>query len=344
MPLDFGQAPRWLIFGGGPILLVAVEHLLAQEVSPIAICGRRHLDGDAGPSTLHQHLNRLGVRMLECADANGDPAVEALIDAETIGLSFDAPWIFKRHIIDKFGGKLLNSHGARLPQDRGGGGFSWRIMRGDRLGYSVLHQIAPKVDAGAIVALQEYLYPASCRIPQDYFDYTLERDAAFVRRFIDDVLARKTFTLASQPEYFSVSFPRLATDIHGFVDWSWELAEIESFICAFDDPYPGASSFWRGQRVRLKKAFAVRNDGAFHPFQTGLIYRKTDEAVMVACGSGALLLRDVRSGDGANSLLSQLRLGDRLYTPRENLEVAQKFRAVYDAKGLVLDRGTDADR
>ena len=67
----------------------------------------------------------------ECAQALNS----ALVPGEMIALSFGARWIINKKLRDDlFRGLVLNAHGARLPNDRGGGGFSWRIMRGDRIG------------------------------------------------------------------------------------------------------------------------------------------------------------------------------------------------------------------
>ena len=71
-----------------------------------------------------------------------------------------------------------------------------------------------------------------------------------------------------QLEYLSIYWPRLSTEHHGYVDWSWSLKDIERFICAFDEPYPGASTYIGSRKVHLKEGYADFNDGLFHPFQS----------------------------------------------------------------------------
>ena len=100
------------------------------------------------------------------------PRVKKEVTDNTLGLSFGSIWIFKEDYIKLFDGRLLNTHGARLPQDRGGGGFSWRILRNERLGYSLIHQVDAGIDTGNIVAVDEYVYPHSCRITLDYEKYS----------------------------------------------------------------------------------------------------------------------------------------------------------------------------
>ena len=44
-----------------------------------------------------------------------------------IGISFSAPWILSKDIIDIFEGRIFNLHNQPLPKYRGGGGASWNI-------------------------------------------------------------------------------------------------------------------------------------------------------------------------------------------------------------------------
>ena len=53
---------------------------------------------------------------------------------ETLFVSLGSRWIFNKKIItDFFKSNLVNFHGTRLPSDAGGGGFSWKIIREDRI-------------------------------------------------------------------------------------------------------------------------------------------------------------------------------------------------------------------
>ena len=109
---------------------------------------------------------------------------------------------------------------------------------------------------------------------------------------------------------------------------------MERFICAFDDPYPGARTTVNGDRaVRLKDCHASLSDGAFHPFQAGMVFRKSAGALHIALIDGSLIVRRVLSEDGAN-ILKNVRLGDRFVTPVSALEKARTTRASYTARGL----------
>ena len=42
-----------------------------------------------------------------------------------------------------------------MPQDAGGGSFSWRIMKNDRINNLLIHKVDTKVDNGQIIFLSE---------------------------------------------------------------------------------------------------------------------------------------------------------------------------------------------
>ena len=242
-------------------------------------------------------------------------------------------WIFRKKFIDRFSGKLINGHGTRLPQNRGGGGFSWQILVENRLGGSLVHQVDTGIDTGAIVDFREYVFPRSCRIPLDYNRFSYQMNKIFFQDFFQAVQDNKDFELTTQQEIGSSYWPRLSTINQGFIDWDWSLEQIDRFICAFDDPYIGATSFIKGDRVFLKKSLIGYQDGNFHPFQTGIIYRKTDQRLFIATENGALIVEHVADEQGCD-MIKKIRVGDRFYTPREHLEAARCYRPTYNAQGL----------
>ena len=332
--IHFGTVNRILLFGGGRNFGRLVSELSSQSISVVVISSPRHLNEpyeSGGP--LREYLNDIGATVIETEEILGNRDVDAMIDSNTIGISVGAAWIFTKAFIDRFEGRLLNIHGTKLPQNRGGGGFSWQILMGEIQGNFVIHQVVPGIDKGAIVYSREYMYPASCKIPLDFEKVSSDKFFAFVSDFISKIREGVEFDLRDQQEEFSTYWPRLSTDHHGFVDWSWRLGEIVRFICAFDEPYKGASSYVNEHRVRLRGCRTTTSDGLFHPFQTGIIYRKRSGTIYVATPEGGLLIQDLRNEAGAN-VYSETQVGDRFYTPFADLEYAKSFRAIYTPTGL----------
>lgn len=335
--MQFGEVDQYILFGGGQILLLIAADLAQDGASVLVATSERHcaetMITDSGSRSFLDCLKSQGLEYLVSTNVSTDPAVTGKITKNAVGISFSAPWIFTRKFIDLFQGRLINLHSTRLPQDRGGGGFSWRIMRGDRTGMSLIHQVDPGLDTGNIVLCQEHVFPPDCRLPADYEEHSMRRDHDLFRRLFAMIKERKSVPTLVQQECFSSYWPRLHTDIHGFIDWRWSLADLEGFICAFDDPYAGASTFMNGSKVRLKKCCTSYTDGVFHPFQTGIVFRANPEAIFVAAQQGTLIIGSVLDESGAD-VKGKINVGDRFWTPNEALDEARQFRAVYNAAGL----------
>jgi methionyl-tRNA formyltransferase len=204
---------------------------------------------------------------------------------------------------------------------------------GNRLGFCLAHAVDRGVDTGPIVAMEEFLYPSSCRIPIDFERVSNERNEAFLWGLVESVRDRsREFVALPQPEYLSTYWPRLHTDTHAWIDWRLPAELLDRFVCAFDDPYPGARTTWRGRTIRLKRSMLDHSDGgAFHPVQAGLIYRTNGRWLCIAA-NGATLIVETVVDDAGNSLMDEIGVGERLTTPQTRLdETAQ--RVTYDPLG-----------
>ena len=58
-----------------------------------------------------------------------------------------------------------------------------------------------------------------------------------------------------QINYMSSYWPRLSSEINGWIDWNISGLDLELFIRAFDNPYKGAMTNWRGEKVYIKNSF-----------------------------------------------------------------------------------------
>jgi methionyl-tRNA formyltransferase len=333
--MRFGPIDSFILIGGGPTLFDLAIWLKSQNLRVTVVTAPRHAVEQIDPTggSLVDELNRSSVSTVIVDDINDYPDIVSLVHDRTLGIAIGPAWIFRKFVLDCFAGRLVNFHGIRLPRTRGGAHFTWQILTGDKTGGCNIQLVERKLDAGSVIKNLEYRFSATARIPQDYFDESGRRDVLFLREFINEVLAEEEFEPIHLQESFSTYFPRLNTLEHGWIDWSWSTEEIERFICAFDAPYKGASTLLKGRRVFVKSCSAEYDDGAFHPYQSGLVYRKSADAIFVATTDGAISIRSTHLEDGANGL-RQVRVGDRLHTPGERLDAALSNRANYDAQGL----------
>ncbi len=331
----FPKIEAYILFGGGMMLATTAVLLKNRGYEVLVVTSRRHADEviNTENQTLVTFLKEQAIPCHISSNVNTDPTIKKAITSATMGLSICAAWIFKADFIDLFGGRLVNLHEARLPHNRGGGAASWLILSNNRLSGTVLHELAPGVDTGRIILYDEFVYPPSCVVPADYARVLTEHDRNILTEFIDRVEKREGFQYAEQQENFSIYWPRLSTLHQGFIDWSWKLDDLILFIRAFDTPYPGASTFVGERRVFLSNCSVSHNDGTFHPFQAGIIYRKSDSGLFVATPDGTLIVGVVKDEAGKD-LMAHLNLGDCLYTPMKFLEEAKMRRIIYTPEGL----------
>ncbi|MES2353798.1 MAG: hypothetical protein V4568_05200 [Pseudomonadota bacterium] len=335
--ITIGPCKRLLLLGGGELALQAATWAMEQRYDVEVITAPRHAEEIIGFSgkTFAQLLNEKKLRCCVVTNIESEAAREAIGDCgETFAVSLGAAWIFRERFINEvFKGKLFNLHGSRLPQNRGGGGFSWQIMMGNCIGMCLLHLIDGGVDTGDIVAYREFVYPARCRTPKDYMDVYVEKNLEFLKGFVTELFAKEQrYKQLAQPEYLSTYWPRLHTPTHGWIDWSLPITQLERLICAFDDPYAGAITHLNGRPVHLKAAQPNFHDGAFHPFQAGVVYRKNDNWLCIAANGGALIVEQANDDDG-KSILAEIKAGDRLCTPADKLHASAE-RVFYNPNGL----------
>jgi len=290
---------------------------------------QRLLDEELNGLTLKEVLDKEKIEYESSENINDCDTLMKNITDKSIGISFGASWIFKKNMIDKFKGKLLNKHSRDLPKYRGAGGFSWLILNKERESANLLHFIEESIDTGKVVKISRFKFPEECKISLDYEKYSYERDFDFMEEFIDEVIAQKKFQLEIQDELKATFFPRLHTQSHAFIDWSWDREEIINFIRAFDDPYCGASTYCQGKRVYLKKC-STADDEYFHPYVAGIIYRINDKGAFIACRQGGIFAQVLDEQQKP----AKIRVGQRLMTPVAKMEAAKEFVAVYTPKGL----------
>jgi methionyl-tRNA formyltransferase len=336
-----------LVFFCGPVpwLPDATRIVRAQGVKVYVFAVTRHLDAlfdpptAAHPRTFRTMLEEEQIPYYHLADINASEELKSVVTPRTMGLGIGEAYTFTTQTLELFQRRLYDFMIIRLPQYRGGAHSTWEILRGGRVGGWNIQQINEEMipggfDSGEILKTREYVVPASARIPQDYFAVADQEGFLLFQEFFAEVQAGKSFSLTKVQENFASYFPRLYTLRHAWLNWSWTVDEIERFICAFDEPYPGASTFLNGKRVHLKSCQAdVALDGAFHPFMAGLAYRVFGGKVFIAVKDGSIIAERILDESG-DDITSTVKVGQRFYTPQQYLEEAMIFNAEYTSEGL----------
>jgi methionyl-tRNA formyltransferase len=257
---------------------------------------------------------------------------------ETLFISLGARYIFKKNTINKFfKNHLVNFHGTRLPLDAGGGNCSWKIMREDRIDNQLCHLIDEGVDTGPILFNKTSLVPKNCSIPIDFENYILKKFLEFYKEFLKKLINNYEFELKPQINYLGRYNPRLNAEKDGLIDWSLDSYDLINFINAFDDPFKGASTYLNNGnfgKLFLKKTHLHGGDSSNHPYMSGIVSRHDKDWIVVSTSSKHMLLIERVLDVKGRNILEKIKVGDRFFTPHNELELSKKNKTVYNSKGL----------
>jgi len=256
----------------------------------------------------------------------------------TLFVSLGARYIFKKdNIKNLFKQNLVNFHGSRLPLDAGGGGMSWKILREDRIDSHLVHFVDEGLDTGPIISYEQNLFPSNCRIPVEFQSFRLTKFLEFYKNFIKKLKDGFEFEMKPQNHYLGRYNPRLSTIENGFIDWNLNPYDLLNFINAFDDPYLGASTYLNSGnfgKLFIKKVQLHGGDSSNHPFMTGIVTRHDKNWIVVSTtGKHMLIVEKILDKNGKN-IISQIKPGDRFFTPIEKIENSRSKRVRYSSKGI----------
>ena len=241
----------------------------------------------------------------------------------TIFLSISSMFIFSLKTINFLNGNLINYFPSRLPYDAGRGGFSWHIMREDRILNNSFHIIDKDMNTGPIIINDAKIFPSNCKVPLDYENFKWDEMNKLYAYFIKKVKNGDKFFLTEQANTIGRFNPALNTLINGFIDWNMKSYDLYNFINAFDEPHGGASTYINNKKIGkvfIKNVHLHGGDTNNHPYFSGIISRHDKDWITV-CTSGKhmLLIEKVLNENGEN-IIKLLKPGDRFFTPSELIE------------------------
>lgn len=331
--IKFGNAKTFILIGSGPTLMKLAKFLKNKKYEVYIFTCERQIGIKQDGISLKTFLKDNDVPFEMPEDIFKSRLARQLSKKNPMVISFGSPWIFKKDFLNLFKNPLINVHSRDLPRNKGGGGSSWLIMNGEKQSAVTIHVVDEGIDSGDIIKMEHFEFPEYCKTPKDYDNYTHEKEMKILKNLIRDIESGKKFNLTHQKHENGTYFPRLYTPIQGYINWNWDTKDIKKFIDAFDDPYSGASTYWKGQRIYMKKCDLASDNELFHPFMSGLIYRIWDKKIYIASKSGGVVVEELCYENG-KSILNELKEGQRFYTPLSKLEEAKKYHPVYTPKGL----------
>lgn len=182
----------------------------------------------------------------------------------------------------------INIHASLLPRWRGAAPIQRALLAGDAETGITIMQMDEGLDTGPI--LEQRRIPIGAQDDaQTLHDRLAALGAEMIVRTLADIAAGRARAVPQPSEGVSYA-PKIAKE-ETVIDWSEPCAQIERRIRALR-PAPGARTLLRGVPLKLWRAECVDASGA-----SGTVLVAAD-ALVVACGQGALAVRELQLAGG----------------------------------------------
>ena len=236
--------------------------------------------------------------------------------------SLSSRFIFKQIIINNFKNKIFNIHPSILPEEQGGGTFTYRILNNKKFCAATIHLIDESIDTGKILLSSKKEKLKYENLPINYLKQTNLIYKSLIKKFIKKINGNSKFILKDQNKIKSFYLPRFYTDISGAINWSWSGDKIQLFIKACSKPYSGAFCFLNHKNKNLKiilyNANFLTEKNNRHPWFVGKIFFEDDKFIKIYVRDGILLINKDDIKLNKNIKLKRF-IGKTLFTPQASL-------------------------
>ena len=182
----------------------------------------------------------------------------------------------------------VNVHASLLPRYRGASPIHWAILNGDsETGVSTM-QMDEGMDTGDVLA--ESRVPVDAHNAEELFDILSVKGADLIAETLAKIEAGEQITAVPQEDAFATYAPMI-TKKDGLLDFGRPAAELERRVRGLY-PWPGTYTYLDGQPFKIWTAGLAEGTPGAAP---GTVLRADREGILIACGEGALLAKEVQA-------------------------------------------------
>jgi len=287
---------RVLFWGTPDFAVPSLQAILGEGHEVVGAVTQPDRPAGRGQSLRESHIKQVAreedIPVLQPEKARGDEflaQIRALNPDISVVIAYGQ--ILKQEVLNLPQYGSINAHASLLPQLRGAAPINWAIVRGHTETGVTIIRMNEQMDAGPIILqLAEPIGP--------------EETASDLRMRLSEISAQalvEALTLIDngaaeekQQDESAVTFaPRIERE-HARIDWQADAAGIANLMRGMD-AVPGAWTTHRDGEIKLFRPLIVDRSFDGDP-GTIVETRETDpaEGFIVACGSGALAIREVQ--------------------------------------------------
>jgi methionyl-tRNA formyltransferase len=284
-----------IVFMGTPDFAVPILQTLLETQTVTGVVTQPDRPAGRGqalrPSPVKVLALQAGVPLYQPASLRPPEAAGAIRDWEPEAIVVAAfGQILRSHVLSLPPRGCINVHASLLPRWRGASPIYHAILAGDHQTGISLMQMEAGLDTGPVF-VQEAIAIRRHDTAATLHDRLADLGAAMVGRYLNDILAGR---LVPEPQNESAAtYAPMIKKEDGELDWQEAAMALERRVRAMT-PWPGAYTWWQGERLRIIAAEA-RVAGTGAPPGTA---SSIDGAIVVSAGAGALRLLQLQPAGG----------------------------------------------
>jgi len=203
-------------------------------------------------------------------------------------------------------------HPSLLPKHRGGSALNWPIIQGEtKTGLTIIWP-DQSIDTGPILLQKEVDILPDDTVGSLFFNKLYPMG---VEALVEAIQLVKEGKAPRIPQDNSqASYEPLCREQHGIIDWTKPAQEVYNLIRG-TNPQPGASTTWRGQKLKIFDSKLIKSVPVGAP---GEVTSLSEDGFAVACQGGSVMVKRVQPAGSAKLSVAEfikninLKKGDRL--------------------------------
>ena len=203
-------------------------------------------------------------------------------------------------------------HPSLLPRHRGGSALNWPIIQGEtKTGLTIIWP-NQGIDTGPILLQKAVGIHPDDTVGSLFFNKLYPMGVEALVEAIQ--LVKKGKAPRIPQDNSQATYEPLCREQHGIIDWTKPVQEVYNLIRG-TNPQPGASTTWRGQKLKIFDSKLIKPAPAGTP---GEVTSINEEGFAVACRGGSIMVKRVQpAGSGKLSAaefikIANLKKGDQL--------------------------------
>jgi len=192
--------------------------------------------------------------------------------------------ILPQPVLDVFP-HFINVHASLLPKYRGAAPIQWAVIDGEpETGVSIM-KLDAGMDTGPVFAMRRVAID-----PDETSGELMARLAPIGAEELLRVLPQIAATTPTPQDERGATHARMLTKADGAIDFTQPAARVAARIRGVD-PWPGAYATLRDQQLKLFRARPGQGGGG----PAGQVLAIDPTGMHVACGDGAVIIRDIQA-------------------------------------------------